>query len=154
MLGSKQVGGKAGARKFAEFRAGKSREGFDFVDAHQRGGSGMEVSEYGGEDGWGFGIWGFDDEEQAVFASGVGSGDDGEGRERGWQVFGEALFEGFDGDEFAKYFDHVVMTREKLEEGASAIDAKADLVGGLESDSWVDRFPSGLRICNGNVTFS
>ena len=56
MLGSKQVGGKAGARKFAEFRAGKSREGFDFVDALERGAFGMEVSEYWGEDGWGFGI--------------------------------------------------------------------------------------------------
>ena len=81
MLGSKQVGGKAGARKFAEFRAGKAREGFDFVDALERGAFGVEVSEYGGENGWGFGIWGFDDEEQAVFSSGVRFGDDCEGRE-------------------------------------------------------------------------
>jgi hypothetical protein len=81
MLGSKQVGGKAGARKFAEFRAGKAREGFDFVDALERGAFGVEVSEYGGENGRGVGIWGFDDEEQAVLASGVRFGDDCEGRE-------------------------------------------------------------------------
>ncbi len=81
MLGSKQVGGKAGARKFAEFRAGEAREGFDFFDALERGDFGVEVSEYGGETGWGFGIWGYDDEEQAVDPSGVRFGDDCEGRE-------------------------------------------------------------------------
>jgi hypothetical protein len=57
---------------------------------------------------------------------------------------GEALFEGFDGDEFAKNFDHVVIAGEKLEEGASAIDAQSYLVGGLESGGWVDGFPNGF----------
>jgi hypothetical protein len=144
MLGSKQVGGKAGARKFAEFRAGEARVGFDFVDALERGALGVEVSEYGGENGWGFGLWGFDDEEQAVFASGVRFGDDGEGGEGEGEELGEALFEGFDGDEFAKNFDHVVIAGEKLEEGASAIDAQSYLVGGLESGGWVDGFPNGF----------
>jgi hypothetical protein len=104
----------------------------------------VEVSEYGGENGWGFGIWGFDDEEQAVFASGVGFGYDGEGREGEWEELGEALFEGFDGDEFAKNFDHAIIAGEKLEEGASAINAQTDLVGSLESSGWVDGFPNGF----------
>lgn len=154
MRGSEKGGDEACSGKFSQFGSGELGDRLDGVDSLEGGARGIEAGEDGIKDLRRGGFGGFDDEDQVVFASLIWEWDDGEGWGGGREELAEALFQGFDGDEFTEDFDDVVVASAELEEGASAVLAETDLVGGHQAGGIDDGFPDGSRISNANVTFS